>query len=69
MPKESDSVILQTYSFHLHVGKLSLFLLQKEIHDLKVQLSSTAEKEQDYFNQLLALKTDLEQEAYDHSEN
>ncbi|NWV72586.1 SYCP1 protein, partial [Dasyornis broadbenti] len=44
-------------------SKLFLFLLQKEIHDLKVQLSSTAEKEQDYLNQLLILKTDLEQEA------
>ncbi|NXB99513.1 SYCP1 protein, partial [Orthonyx spaldingii] len=42
---------------------LFLFLLQKEIHDLKVQLTSKAEKEQDYLNQLLTLKTDLEQEA------
>ncbi|NWU87374.1 SYCP1 protein, partial [Onychorhynchus coronatus] len=40
-----------------------LFLLQKEIHDLKVRLTGAAEKEQDYLNQLLALKTDLEQEA------
>ncbi|NXU19592.1 SYCP1 protein, partial [Pardalotus punctatus] len=44
-------------------SKLFLFLLQKEIHDLKVQLTSTAEKEQDYLNRLLTLKTDLEQEA------
>ncbi|NXB59727.1 SYCP1 protein, partial [Struthidea cinerea] len=44
-------------------SKLFLFLLQKEIHDLKVQLTSTAEKEQDYLKQLLTLKTDLEQEA------
>ncbi|NWW14688.1 SYCP1 protein, partial [Oreocharis arfaki] len=44
-------------------SKLFLLLLQKEICDLKVQLTSTAEKEQDYLNQLLALKTDLEQEA------
>ncbi|XP_058717388.1 synaptonemal complex protein 1-like [Poecile atricapillus] len=43
-------------------SKLFLFLLQKEIHDLKVQLTSTAEKEQDYLNQVLTLKTDLEQE-------
>ncbi|RMB88438.1 hypothetical protein DUI87_35180 [Hirundo rustica rustica] len=35
----------------------------KEIHDWKVQLTSTAEKEQDYLNQLLTLKTDLEQKA------
>ncbi|RMB89224.1 hypothetical protein DUI87_34414 [Hirundo rustica rustica] len=35
----------------------------KEIHYLKVQLTSTAEKEQDYLNQLLTLKTDLEQKA------
>lgn len=41
----------------------------KEIHDLKVQLTTTAEKEQDYLKQLLTLKTDLEQEAYDHFEN
>ncbi|NXY21430.1 SYCP1 protein, partial [Atrichornis clamosus] len=40
-----------------------LFLLQKEIHDLKVQLTSAAAKEQDYLNQILTLKTDLEQEA------
>lgn len=39
------------------------------MHDLKVQLTRTAEKEQDYLNQLLTLKTDLEQEAYDHFEN
>ncbi|RMB88942.1 hypothetical protein DUI87_34708 [Hirundo rustica rustica] len=38
----------------------------KEIHDLKVQLTSTAEKEQDYLNQLLTLKTDLEQKAPCH---
>ncbi|NWW68557.1 SYCP1 protein, partial [Ifrita kowaldi] len=44
-------------------SKLFLFLLQKEIHDLKVQLTSAAEKEQDYLKQLLTLKTDLEQEA------
>ncbi|NWQ71239.1 SYCP1 protein, partial [Neopipo cinnamomea] len=39
-----------------------LFFLQKEIHDLKAELTSTAEKEQDSLNQLLALKADLEQE-------
>ncbi|NXS19136.1 SYCP1 protein, partial [Mystacornis crossleyi] len=50
------------YFTHVY-SKLFLFLLQKEIHDLKVQLTSTAEKEQDYLNQLLTLKTDLEQEA------
>ncbi|NXC91627.1 SYCP1 protein, partial [Cercotrichas coryphoeus] len=44
-------------------SKLFLFLLQKKMHDLKVQLTSTAEKEQDYLNQLLTLKTDLEKEA------
>ncbi|XP_053825166.1 synaptonemal complex protein 1 isoform X2 [Vidua macroura] len=35
----------------------------KEIPDLKAQLTSTAEKEQNYLNQLVTLKTDLEQEA------
>ncbi|XP_054374029.1 synaptonemal complex protein 1-like isoform X4 [Molothrus ater] len=40
-----------------------LFILQKEIQDLKAQLTSTAEKEQDYLKQLVTLKTDLEQEA------
>ncbi|NXM90088.1 SYCP1 protein, partial [Oenanthe oenanthe] len=44
-------------------SKLFLFLLQKKMQDLKVQLTSRAEKEQDYLNQLLTLKTDLEQEA------
>ncbi|NXS10286.1 SYCP1 protein, partial [Neodrepanis coruscans] len=44
-------------------SRFFIFLLQKEIQDLKVQLTSTAEKEQDYLNQLLTLKTDLEQEA------
>ncbi|XP_039245466.1 synaptonemal complex protein 1 isoform X2 [Pipra filicauda] len=39
-----------------------LQMREKEIHDLKAQLTSTAEKEQDYLNQLLTLKTDLEQE-------
>ncbi|XP_009460719.1 PREDICTED: synaptonemal complex protein 1 [Nipponia nippon] len=40
-----------------------LQIREKEIHDLKVQLTSTAEKEQDYLKQLMALNTDLEQEA------
>ncbi|KAM7020855.1 synaptonemal complex protein 1-like isoform 5-T5 [Acridotheres tristis] len=35
----------------------------KEMHGLKAQLTSTAEKEQDHLNQLLALKTDLQQET------
>ncbi|NWI79219.1 SYCP1 protein, partial [Dryoscopus gambensis] len=60
---ERNENALQIREF-IHVySKLFLFLLQKEIHDLKVQLTSTAEKEQDYLNQLLTLKTDLEQEA------
>ncbi|NXA63172.1 SYCP1 protein, partial [Mohoua ochrocephala] len=60
---ERNENALQIREF-IHVyAKLFLFLLQKEIHDLKVQLTSTAEKEQDYLNQLLTLKTDLEQEA------
>ncbi|RMB89446.1 hypothetical protein DUI87_34158 [Hirundo rustica rustica] len=45
-----------------HVFQTMATLL-KEIHDWKVQLTSTAEKEQDYLNQLLTLKTDLEQKA------
>ncbi|RMB90048.1 hypothetical protein DUI87_33559 [Hirundo rustica rustica] len=45
------------------LGALLGKLEGKEIHDLKVQLTSTAEKEQDYLNQLLTLKTDLEQKA------
>ncbi|NXF50551.1 SYCP1 protein, partial [Oceanites oceanicus] len=36
---------------------------EKEIHDLKVQLTSTAEKEQSYLKQLMTVNTDLEQEA------
>ncbi|XP_032569619.1 synaptonemal complex protein 1 isoform X5 [Chiroxiphia lanceolata] len=40
-----------------------LQMREKEIHDLKAQLTSTVEKEQDYLNQLLTLKTDLEQET------
>ncbi|KAM6041050.1 synaptonemal complex protein 1 [Theristicus caerulescens] len=40
-----------------------LQIREKEIHDLKVQLTSTAEKEQDYLKQLMTLNTDLEQEA------
>ncbi|XP_054037215.1 synaptonemal complex protein 1 isoform X6 [Rissa tridactyla] len=35
----------------------------KEIHDLKVQLTSTAEKEQNYLKRLMTLNTDLEREA------
>ncbi|NXE99224.1 SYCP1 protein, partial [Menura novaehollandiae] len=58
--KRSENV-LQIREFTQVDSKL--FLLQKEIHDLKVQLTSAAEKEQDYLNQLLTLKTDLEQEA------
>ncbi|XP_039568313.1 synaptonemal complex protein 1 [Passer montanus] len=44
-------------------SKLLLFILQKENSDLKAQLTSTAEKEQDCLKQLVTLKTDLEQEA------
>ncbi|KAM6108403.1 LOW QUALITY PROTEIN: synaptonemal complex protein 1 [Pterocles gutturalis] len=40
-----------------------LQIREKEIYDLKVQLTSTAEKEQNYLNQLLTLNTDLEREA------
>ncbi|NXC24144.1 SYCP1 protein, partial [Campylorhamphus procurvoides] len=36
---------------------------EKEIHDLKEQLAGTAGKEEDSLRQLLALKTDLEQEV------
>ncbi|NXJ68073.1 SYCP1 protein, partial [Rostratula benghalensis] len=40
-----------------------LQIREKEIHDLKVQLTSTAEKEQNYLEQLMALNTDLQREA------
>ncbi|NXJ88704.1 SYCP1 protein, partial [Corythaixoides concolor] len=40
-----------------------LHIREKEIHDLKVQLTITAEKEQNYLKQLVTLNTDLEQEA------
>ncbi|KFW02362.1 Synaptonemal complex protein 1 [Fulmarus glacialis] len=40
-----------------------LQIREKEIHDLKVQLTSTAEKEQSYLKQLMTLNTDLEREA------
>ncbi|KAK4809303.1 hypothetical protein QYF61_023296 [Mycteria americana] len=40
-----------------------LKIREKEIHDLKVQLTSTAEKEQNYLKQLMTLNTDLEREA------
>ncbi|NXY73207.1 SYCP1 protein, partial [Glareola pratincola] len=44
-------------------AKNVLQIREKEIHDLKVQLTSTAEKEQNYLKQLMTLNTDLEQEA------
>ncbi|XP_075299199.1 synaptonemal complex protein 1 isoform X3 [Opisthocomus hoazin] len=40
-----------------------LQIREKEIHDLKVQLTSTAEKEQNYLRRLVTLNTDHEQEA------
>ncbi|KAM6333160.1 synaptonemal complex protein 1 [Alca torda] len=40
-----------------------LQIREKEIHDLKVQLTSKAEKEQNYLKQLMTLNTDLEREA------
>ncbi|NXD69928.1 SYCP1 protein, partial [Eolophus roseicapillus] len=40
-----------------------LQIREKEIEDLKVQLSNTAEKEQNYLDQFKALNTDLEQQA------
>ncbi|NXI00357.1 SYCP1 protein, partial [Pachycephala philippinensis] len=60
---ERNENALQIREFTHVYSKLFLFLLQKEIHDLKVQLTSTAEKEQDYLKTILTLKTDLEQEA------
>ncbi|RMB90056.1 hypothetical protein DUI87_33567 [Hirundo rustica rustica] len=61
-------LILAVLIIRISSGENKMFNLefnspQKEIHDLKVQLTSTAEKEQDYLNQLLTLKTDLEQKA------
>ncbi|XP_009984569.1 PREDICTED: synaptonemal complex protein 1, partial [Tauraco erythrolophus] len=43
--------------------KSILQIREKEIHDLKVQLTSTAEKEQNYLKQLMTLNTDLKREA------
>ncbi|NWS55108.1 SYCP1 protein, partial [Chunga burmeisteri] len=40
-----------------------LQIREKEIHDLKIQLTNTAEKEQNYLKQLMTLNTDLEREA------
>ncbi|NXR96695.1 SYCP1 protein, partial [Hypocryptadius cinnamomeus] len=60
---ERNENALQMREFAHVYSKLFLFILQKENHDLKAQLTSTAEKEQDYLNQLVTLKTDLEQEA------
>ncbi|XP_010153488.1 PREDICTED: synaptonemal complex protein 1, partial [Eurypyga helias] len=40
-----------------------LQIREKEIHDLKARLTSTAEKEQHYLQQLRTLNTDLEREA------
>ncbi|XP_032843167.2 synaptonemal complex protein 1 [Tyto alba] len=40
-----------------------LQIREEEIHDLKVQLSNTAEKEQNYLEQLMTLNTDFEQKA------
>ncbi|NXQ54322.1 SYCP1 protein, partial [Anthoscopus minutus] len=54
---------LMAFSLHMKFLLLFNFLLQKEMNDLKVRLTSTAEKEQDYLNQLLTLKTDIEKEA------
>ncbi|NWI39458.1 SYCP1 protein, partial [Picathartes gymnocephalus] len=65
---ERNENALQMGECTLIYSKLFLFLLQKEMHDLKVQLTSTAEKEHDYLNQLVTLKTDLEQEALKNEE-
>ncbi|NXT83289.1 SYCP1 protein, partial [Zapornia atra] len=53
---------LQIREFTYVYSKHFLFLLQKEIHDLRVQLTSTAEKEQNCLKQLMTLNTDLERE-------
>ncbi|NXX53634.1 SYCP1 protein, partial [Scopus umbretta] len=45
-----------------------LQIREKEIHDMKVQLTSTAEKEQNYLKQLMTLNADLEQEALKNEE-
>ncbi|RMB89176.1 hypothetical protein DUI87_34438 [Hirundo rustica rustica] len=61
LPEFLGTDLTDSTSTH-HVFQTMATLL-KEIHDWTVQLTSTAEKEQDYLNQLLTLKTDLEQKA------
>ncbi|NXB87513.1 SYCP1 protein, partial [Vidua chalybeata] len=60
---ERNENAFQMREFTHVYSKVFLFILQKEIPYLKAQLTSTAEKEQNYLNQLVTLKTDLEQEA------
>jgi len=44
----------------------TVFLPQKEMCDLEVQLTCSVEKEQNYLKQLTTLNADLQREAYDH---
>ncbi|XP_017695133.1 PREDICTED: synaptonemal complex protein 1 isoform X4 [Lepidothrix coronata] len=62
LKKEHLEATLESLQEREEETKNVLQMREKEIHGLKAQLTSTAEKEQDYLNQLLTLKTDLEQE-------
>ncbi|XP_009944324.1 PREDICTED: synaptonemal complex protein 1, partial [Leptosomus discolor] len=63
MKKEGLEATVENLQEREKETKNVLQIREKEIHDLKVQLTSTAEKEQNYLEQLMTLNTDLEQEA------
>ncbi|XP_010290746.1 PREDICTED: synaptonemal complex protein 1, partial [Phaethon lepturus] len=63
MKKKDLEATLENLQEREKETKNVLQIREKEIHDLKVQLTSIAEKEQNYLKQLMTLNTDLEQEA------
>ncbi|XP_027765601.1 synaptonemal complex protein 1 [Empidonax traillii] len=62
LKKEDLEAAVESLQKREEETKNLLQMRENEIHDLKVQLTGTAEKERDYLNQLSTLKTDLEQE-------
>ncbi|KAM6114439.1 synaptonemal complex protein 1 [Phoenicopterus ruber ruber] len=61
--KKDLEVTLENLQEREKETKNILHIREKEIHDLNVQLTSTAEKEQNCLKQLMTLNTDLEREA------
>lgn len=62
-----SSILIASLNCNLPThNQTTVFLPQKKMCDLEVQLTCSVEKEQNYLKQFTTLNADLEREAYDH---